>query len=148
MNKTIIALSAILIITGGIVTSCTEPAGKVTTVETTTTTSEPSPEAIKANQDYVADLEAYRRANAERIVANEKSLADFKASIAQDVEANKAEDRKKLAELEQKNADLKKKLDEYKADSKENLDAFKAAFDRDLEGVGEGVKVITIKTVK
>lgn len=50
--------------------------------------------------------------------------------------AVKANYDKKIAELEQKNSDIKKRMDDYKAKDKENWAAFKIEFSHDMDELG------------
>jgi hypothetical protein len=53
-----------------------------------------------------------------------------------------------LAILEQKNSDLKKKLDGFKEESKDKWDKFKAEFNHDMEELGKAFKEFTVKNTK
>ena len=55
---------------------------------------------------------------------------------------------KKIDELEQKNSELKKRLDDYKADGKEKWEKFKAEFSHDMDELGKAFKDLTVKNVK
>ncbi len=147
MKQTILTLSTAALITGSLFSSCGTPTEKTTTIEKTTTTIEPG-QPDPAQQQYIADMESYRKANAERIAANEKSLAELKVKIETEKADAKAESKKKLAELEEKNNELKKKLDEYKYDTKENWESFKSEFGHDMDGLGKSFKDITVDNVK
>ena len=74
----------------------------------------------KANAEYLVDIENYRKEAAAKIAANDKSIAEFNARIESKKEAAKADYKKKVAELEKKNTDIKKRLDDYKAAGKDN----------------------------
>jgi len=75
-------------------------------------------------------------------------IADFKSRIANEKKAVKDEYNKKIAELEQKNADTQKKLNEYKADSKEKWEMFKSEFNRDMDELGTALSNLTVKNNK
>ena len=75
-------------------------------------------------------------------------IADFKSRIANEKKAVKDEYNKKIAELEQKNADTQKKLNEYKADSKEKWEMFKSEFNRDMDELGNALGNLTVKNNK
>lgn len=85
---------------------------------------------------------------AARTEANNKSIAEFNARTSNEKKELQAEYQKKIAELEQKNSDMKKRMDEYKADSKEQWDAFKAEFNRDMDELGIALKDLTVKNNK
>ncbi len=45
----------------------------------------------------------------------------------------------KIKELELKNSDMKKKMDEYKADTKEGWEKFKTEFEKDMDNLGVAI---------
>ena len=97
-------------------------------------------ELAKANEDYNNEVAAYRREEAAKIAANEQSIAEFKIRIANEKKDAKAKYLKEIADLEQKNSDMKKQIDDYKADSKENWAVFKEKFNHDMEELGKAFK--------
>ena len=146
MKKLILALAVFAIITGAILTSCNTPAEKVKDAQTNVTQANKDLDA--ANKEYLADIENYRKETADKITANDKSIVEFKARIEHEKKATKAEYNKKLTELEQKNSDLKKKLDDYKSDGKEKWETFKAEFSHDMDELGKAFKDLTVNNVK
>jgi septal ring factor EnvC (AmiA/AmiB activator) len=143
MKKTILTAA---FLSGIILTSCSTPAEKVVKAEENVT--EASKDLDKATKEYEADIEACRKQTAEKIEANNQSLADFKVRIAHEKKETKAEYHKKMAELEQKNSDMKKKMDDYKADGKENWEKFKAGFNNEMDALGIEFKELTEKKKK
>jgi hypothetical protein len=73
---------------------------------------------------------------------------EFKTRIASDKKEAKADYNKRIAELEQKNSDMKKKLDDYKADGKDKWEQFKKDFSRDMDDLGNAFKDLTTKKTK
>jgi chromosome segregation ATPase len=102
----------------------------------------------EANQAYRADVESYKREIAEKIEANNKSIADFNARIQNERVEARADYKKRLAELEQKNTDMKRRLDNYQADSEGNWETFKMEFNRDMDALGLAFKNLTVNNVK
>jgi hypothetical protein len=82
----------------------------------------------------------------EKINNYEKVIAEFKARITRETKEDLAIYEKKLAELEQKASDMKKKLVEYKEEGKEQWDSFKLKFNNDLEELGKALKNFTVKS--
>ena len=105
-------------------------------------------ELDQANLDYDADMENYRLETAKTIEANNQSIAEFKVRIAKEKKEKRAEYEAKINELDQKNSDMKKKLDEYQADGKEKWDAFKTEFSRDMNELGLAFKDLTVNNTK
>jgi len=146
MKKSILALATSALIAGAIFTSCNSPAKKVENAENEV--KEANKELNKANEEYLADIESYRKETADKIAANDRSIAEFNARIKSQKKAAKADYKKKIAALEQKNSDMKKKIDGYKAEGKENWEKFKAEFSHDMEEIGKAFKDLTVKNVK
>jgi len=125
---------------------CESSSEKVDTAEQAVT--DANNELEQANQEYLADIENYRTETSSKIEANNQSIADFNLRIAKEKKEVKEDYKKKIAELESKNSDMKKKMDEYKADGKEKWEAFKTEFSHDMDELGAAFKDLTVKNVK
>lgn len=139
-------LTASLLITGGIVTGCNTPAEKVEKAQQEV--DEANNKLDKVTDEYQADIAKYRLEATERIAANEKSIAEFNARIDDQKKVAKADYTIKIAELEKKNTDMKKKMDDYKEDGKDKWEKFKLEFNHDLEELGKAFKDLTVKNVQ
>ncbi len=146
MKKSILLFTASTLLTGAILTSCSTPAEKVENAETNVT--EANEELDQANDEYLADITSYRTMTDDKIAANEKSIAEFEARIANEKKEAKADYQKKIDELNQKNTDMKKKMDDYTADGKENWENFKTEFSHDMDELGTAFKDLTVKNTK
>ena len=135
MKKSIITLVACTFITGAILTSCNNSAEKVENAQSNAI--EANNDLDKANEEYLKEIEKYRKETADKVAANDKSIAEFKARIEHEKNEAKADYQKKIVELEQKNSDIKKKMDDYKVEGKEKWEIFKAEFNRDMEELGK-----------
>jgi len=102
----------------------------------------------KANEEYLTDVENYRRESADKIATNERSIAEFKTRVANEKKEAKAEYQKKITDLEQKNTDMKKRMDDYKVEGKENWEKFKSEFKYDMDELGKAFKEFTVKSKK
>ena len=138
-------MAAFTCIAGAILTSCNTSAERVENAQENVI--QANKDLDQANQEYLADIENYRLETASRIEANEQAIADFNAGLEHERKAVRAEHKKKIAELEQKNREMKKKLEEYKAEGKENWEIFKAEFSHDMDELGKAFKNLTVKNV-
>jgi hypothetical protein len=106
---------------------------------------------VSANQDLNRVINdsilQFKKESAEKISANEKMIADFKAKIKTEKKETKVKYEKKLAELEQKNNDLKKKLEEYNDEGQENWATFRNELNHDMDELGQAIKDLTVKNV-
>lgn len=145
MKKSILVL-ALALVTGAFLTSCNTPAEKVENAQTNV--EEANKDLDVAQEEYLTDIANYRKETAEKIAANEQSVAEFKERIKNEKKTAKADYEKKIAALEQKNSDMKKKLDDYKEEGKENWEKFKTEFSHDMDEIGKAFKDLTVKNVK
>ncbi|MES2286461.1 MAG: peptidase M23 [Bacteroidota bacterium] len=143
MKKSIFVITASAFISAAILTSCNSSAEKVENAQDKVT--EATLDLEKANEEYLGDIENYRKETAAKIAANDKSIAEFNARVENEKNEAKADYKKKIAELEQKNSDIKKKMEEYKADGKEKWELFKTEFSRDMDELGKAFKDLTVK---
>lgn len=135
MKKSILTIATF--ITAVLMTSCSSSGEKVEDAKENAI--EAAADLNRANEEYMADMENYRKATNEKIEANNKSIAEFKTRIENEKKEAKADYIKKIEELEKKNSDVKKKMDDYKNDGKANWESFKSEFNRDMEELGNAI---------
>jgi hypothetical protein len=143
MKKTFLALAACSFI---IMSGCNTPAQKLENAQNNVDAA--NQDLDEANQEYLADVEKYRKETADRIAENERSINEFNARVESDKQEAKEDYRKKIMALEQKNSDMKKKMDDYKIEGKEGWEKFKTEFSHDMDEVGQAFKDLTVKNVK
>ncbi len=146
MKKSFAAITASVLLTSAIIISCSTPAERVVNAQNNVT--EANKNLEKANGEYLADIKNYRKETADKIAVNEKNLAEFKARIEHEKKDAKADYKKKIAELEQKNSDMKKKIDDYQVEGKEKWEIFKTEFSHSMDELGKSFKDITTSKPK
>jgi DNA anti-recombination protein RmuC len=146
MKKLIYASIATFLLFGMFATSCSSAADKVENAEAGV--DQANDELNAANKQYEEELNAYRTETYEKISANEKSVAEFKLRIENEKKDAKADYNKKIAELEQQNSDMKKRMDDYKSDGRENWENFKTEFNNDMNKLGEAFKNLFVNDDK
>lgn len=97
------------------------------------------------SESYQQDVEEYRIKAAEQIEENEKSVLEFNKIIANQKSDAKAKYEKKIAELNRKNSDMKKKIDDFRTDNKNHWEAFRKEFSHDMEELGNAFKGFSVK---
>ncbi len=148
MKTTLVALAIFTFITATIVTSCDNSTSSEKVEEAKTDVAEANKDLDKANEEYLADVQNYRTETDAKIAANELSIAEFNARMAKQKNDAKVAYKQKIAELEMKNSDMKKKMDDYKQDGKENWEKFKTEFNRDMDELGKAFNDFTTKNNK
>jgi chromosome segregation ATPase len=142
----LVCIAIIILIAATLLTSCNSPAQKLKAAQETV--KDANKDLDEANEAYLTEIETYRKESAAKISANDKSIADFNARIENEKKEVRDEYKKKIAELEQKNSDVKKRLDGYKADGKDNWANFKQEFSRDMDALGKALKDLTVSNRK
>ncbi len=105
-------------------------------------------ESAKAYQEYLDEVEKYKAEVAERIAANKKAIADYNLTVQaskQKVNENQA---RQIADLEAKNDEMQRKLNEYKTEDQTKWQSFKEEFGRDMDQLGQSFKDLTVNNVK
>ena len=103
---------------------------------------------IEAQQAYTLEVDLFKKDMEAKIAANEKTIAEMKAKRKNDGSANQESYNERIAELEQKNADLKKRISEFKEDNQQKWQSFKTEFSHDMDDLGTALKNITVDNVK
>lgn len=93
-----------------------------------------------ARANYLAEWQAFKTESEQKIEANEKRIDAFKEKMEHAGSKAKAQYKKDVAALKEKNRELKKKLEEYKDEGQGRWEEFKANFNKDLDGVGKTMK--------
>ncbi len=146
MKKPILLLAAVTFIAGTMYTACDTPKDNV--VDAQRKVEAANERLEQATEDYLADIERYRSETNEKIAKNNSTIDSLKASVDDKDAATKAEYWKKIAVLENKNGELKARMDNYKADGKDKWEAFKVEFNNDMNGLGTAFKNVTVKNTK
>src|SRR4030042_3477760 len=150
MKVTISILALATFMAGAILTSCQSSAKKVENARDNL--QEAKDNVIEAkqqlNQALNDSIQKFKRASVERISNNEKIIAEFKARLAKGEKVTKAKYEKTVAELEQKNNDLKKKLENYMDEGQDKWTSFKNEFNHDMDELGLAIKDLTVKNLE
>jgi predicted RNase H-like nuclease (RuvC/YqgF family) len=98
-------------------------------------------QAVKTT--YSEDWQNFKSESEQKIKENENSIAAFKEKMKKSGKKVKAGYKKEVANLEETNRQMKKKLEEYKNDGKSTWADFKAGFNKDMDKLGKAVKDLT-----
>lgn len=136
-TKTMIFIAAFSILTSITVESCNSPAEKLEKAENDVTKA--NEELEIANEEYLADIDAYRLETAEKIAKNDSTIIAFKKRMKIEKKEAIKDYEIQLAELEQKNIDLEKKMDEYNGHGESNWEIFKDEFNREVQELQDAI---------
>jgi hypothetical protein len=143
MKKLFFTLTASILLTGAIFTSCDFATEKINSVKNSA--SEANEDFSNAKEEYLVDIKNFKAETATKIEANNQKIEALNVRIEYAKKDVKAYSQEQINILEQKNNEMKIKLDEYKEDGKDNWEIFKAEFSHDMDGLGEAFKNFTIK---
>lgn len=147
MRKFIYALAIIPIMAGTILTGCQYNAGKVENAQDKVqdAKTEVNEAEQELNQALKDSIQQFKKESEEKIIANVKSIDEYKAIIANEKMETKASFEKILTDLEQKNSDLRKKLDEFKEEGQDKWQIFKTEFSNDMDELEKAFQDFTVK---
>lgn len=133
--------------TAGLIMSCTMSPQN-------TDSNEQKLEAAK-NKANIANQERYQQIkDSIRLfrTQSEQRIANYEKQITELKNANKkkanSEYEKALAELEQKNSEMRKRLSDFNDENQKSWESFKSEFNHDMEKIGKAFKDITVNNVK
>jgi len=138
MKNPIFILAIIVFLAGITLNSCQSSAKKVENARNNVI--EANKVLDNASKELMSDIENFRKETENKITANNHYIAEFKVRLTKEKKEKRARYEKKLAQLEQKNNDLKKQLDEYQAAGKDKWTSFKSDFNRDMDELGKALK--------
>jgi hypothetical protein len=137
MKKVMFSMAALALMMGALVSGCTSSEQKVKNAEETLIEAN---EALKeANADYLADMEQFRMDTEAKIITNDQIIAELKGRLSKMKIAVRIDAQNKIAELEEKNAQMKRRIADYKDEGRDNWYSFKNEFNRDMEALGKAL---------
>ena len=137
MKNKILTLAASVFVVTVILTSCNTPEQKVQNAENNVT--QASNNLDTANQEYVTEFQNYKQKTEDQITLNDKRISELKTKTKKLKGDAKDDYDKKIAELEQENNDLNKKLSDYKPEGKEKWEIFKADFNKSMDQLDQSI---------
>jgi len=143
MKKIILILAGCTMMTGALLTSCNTSSNKVDDAQEALIKSKQDLEM--ARKEFLADMATFRKETATRIAANDQRIAELKTNINNERKEARAGYKKKIAALEQKNREMKMKMDEYNEEGNENWERFKTEFNHDMDALGQAFKDIGVR---
>lgn len=86
-----------------------------------------------ADKEYLAEIDSYKKANAQKSIATDKSILEYKTRILSQKKKTKNNHANKIIELEQKNRDIKKKIIDYEEGGRQKWEIFKLQFNLETQ---------------
>jgi hypothetical protein len=130
-------LAGSLLIAGLFVTGCTDNRDN-----TKDNVEQVNQDMIDAQMQFEQDWQDFKSNADLRINSNQQQIDDFKAAMRSTSNKFKAKYENEVLTLEQKNIELKKKLNDFKYERNENWEEFKTTFNNDMDVVGNALNDI------
>jgi hypothetical protein len=139
MKNSISVFAVIVLMAGTLLTGC-EKTSKQKVEGAKENLGEAKQDLKDAQAEYLADWQTFKTESEIKIEANEKRIVAFKEKMEKAGSKAKAEYSKEVAVLEQKNLELKKRLEEYKDEGQSKWEEFKTNFKKDMDGIGKTIE--------
>lgn len=131
-------LTVIIIIAGSLFVGCNNNREE----DTAESVKQANEDLNDAKIQYENEWEQFKSNVEAAINANEKRIEDLKKEMKSTSDEFKAKFENKILSLEQKNIELKKKLNEYKYDGEEDWQEFKQEFSNDIDSLENSLNEI------
>ncbi|NRT14643.1 hypothetical protein HNP99_000987 [Flavobacterium sp. 28A] len=146
MKRAIYTLAFALLITGTTLVSCKQTTEEET-IEANTDESEGTSVMVKSTTQN-KEWEAFKISTDSTINRNEMRIAELKVRMKDSKKTIDSSYQNKVIQLEEKNQEMKMKLDNYKNDANENWDSFKTELNYDMNELGNALKDLTVDNKK
>ena len=98
--------------------------------------------------DSIAEYETFKAESELRIQQNEKVISAYRERVRKEKRIIKKEDQMYIDLLEQKNINMRIKIEEFRTKGKDEWKSFKQEFKRDMDELGAALKNLTVKNTK
>lgn len=152
IKSSMLTLALCTCIVSAFIIKCTSPASAENTQKTTVIKNKITADNTfiipEYNNAYLQDVEDYRLETGLRIAGNEQLISEMKMRMKKESLNGKITHEIKLAELERKNFELKKKMSEYEPNGENDWMTFKNNVNHELRQVSKDLKIITVFTIQ
>jgi hypothetical protein len=154
MKKTIYTLAAITLMTATVLVGCNtstkkEEDAKDDVADARENTEDAKEELMVAKKE--ANAEEWKKIKKEtntRITENKIRIAQLKVKMIKSGNSIDTLYAKKIEELEQKNKDIKIKVDSYKNDTSDDWELFKREYNHDMDQLNRAIEDMTVNNKK
>ncbi|MHB1688697.1 MAG: sll1863 family stress response protein [Ignavibacteriaceae bacterium] len=142
MKNKILTFAAIGFMAGVVLMGC-QNTGEKNSQEAKENIGKTKPDSQAVQSSYSDEWQSFKSTSEQKIKDNENSIAAFKEKMKKSGAKIKAKYNKEIANLEETNRGLKKKLEDYKNDGKSAWEDFKTGFNNEMDKLGKAVKDLT-----
>lgn len=146
MKKSILSIAIATLFTGSLITSCNSSSQKVEDAAVKVDVT--AEDLNKAKEEFNNEYNKFKVESEQRMLDNEFKIAELKATKIKLKKEAKADYDKTIADLEQKNSNMRTKLNDYKEEGKDKWESFKREFNHDMDELGSALKDLANNNVK
>lgn len=146
MKKSILTIALTTIIAGTLITSCNSSTEKVE--DAAVKVDQAAEDLTKAKEAFDVEYTKFKTESEQRMIDNDNQIAELKANKAKMKKEAKEDYDKTIADLEQKNSNMRIKMNEYKEEGNEKWESFKREFNHDMDELGNSLKDLTKNNTK
>ncbi|TRX31886.1 hypothetical protein FNW52_18005 [Flavobacterium sp. ZT3R18] len=150
MKKSIFTLAIATFVIGSVLTSCKPNTDKEQTAQESVDSAKVAVTAAEADLDQARrvataeEWQAFKDETNTKINDNNAKIAELKLKIKKTGKDIDKAYQKSIDTMEQKNKDLKVKIDSYKNDVNSDWKSFKREFNHDMDELGQSLKDFTV----
>ncbi|MFV8441935.1 hypothetical protein [Flavobacterium sp. LB2P44] len=150
MKKTILSLTIMTFIAGSVLLGCQnsskkEEAAKDNVEEARDNLDDAKEELSDARAAATEEeWKAFKESTKATITQNEIRIAEMKSKMKKTGKSIDEMYAKKIEELEQRNKDIKLKVETYKNETNSDWQSFKEEYNRDMNELGDAIKNLTV----
>lgn len=151
MKKNILKLVVLMSFMGLLLVSCNNsPKAKEGELENAQEDVVDAEAALQQSKlDSVSDYNTFKSSIELKLDENQRQIDDMKATINASKDSNKAMYTEQLAKLEEKNEELKAKLQDYdQQGTSEKWELFKVEFNNDMDDLGKSISNMAARNMK
>jgi TolA-binding protein len=97
----------------------------------------------KSKEAYIEKYNAFKMETDTSINENRRTIEELKLKMKSKNKETRAKWERQLDELEQKNENMKARLDDYKEEGEDNWESFKTEFNHDMDNLGNALRDLT-----
>ena len=146
MKKSIFTIALTTIIAGTLITSCNSSTEKVE--DAAVKVDQAAEDLTKAKEAFDAEYTKFKSESEQRMLDNDNQISELKASKEKMKKEAKEDYDKAIADLEQKNSNMRIKMNEYKEEGNDKWESFKREFNHDMDELGQSLKDLTKNNTK
>jgi len=154
MKKSILTLSIATLVIGSIVMGCKKDTKQVQDAQESVDSAKVAVKDAEEDLDEAkraataAEWQQFKDSTDAKIEENKAKIAELKLKIKKTGKDIDKEYQRNIDTIEQKNKNLKAKLDSYKNDADSDWQSFKREFNHDMDELGHSLKDFTVDNKK